>query len=80
MARYFTETETGRREGVNLTQCPYDGAEIEADIASGGSLVVVCPSCDAAWESHGAWIRRVREPDRERLLAARRNGASSRVE
>ena len=57
---------------MNLTQCPYDGAPIEAEVASGGSLVVVCPECDAAWEAHGAWVRRVRGPDRDKLVASRR--------
>jgi hypothetical protein len=56
---------------VELTQCPYDYSAIEAEVWSGGSVVVVCPACDAAWEWHGAWLRRVREPDREKMIAAR---------
>jgi hypothetical protein len=63
---------------VNLTQCPYDGEAVEAVIASGGSLVVACPACDAAWEWHGAWIRRVRAPDRDKLLRARAGVAGKR--
>jgi len=32
---------------------------------------LTCPACDAAWEWHGAWLRRVREPDRDRMIEAR---------
>ena len=60
---------------VNLTQCPYDGARIEVEISSGGSLLLTCVACAAVWERHGAWTGRIREPDRERLLEARRGGA-----
>jgi hypothetical protein len=62
--------------GVNLTQCPYDGARIEVEISSGGSLLLTCVACSAVWERHGAWTGRVREPDREKLLAARRYGST----
>jgi hypothetical protein len=61
-------------EQVNLTQCPYDGARIEVEVAAGGSLLLTCVACTAVWERHGAWTGRVREPDREKLLAARRAG------
>jgi len=56
---------------MELTQCPYDGHAIEVESCSGGSLLVQCPVCDAAWEMHGAWIRRVRAPERDRVAAAR---------
>jgi hypothetical protein len=56
---------------VELTQCPYDRTSIEAEMFSGGSVILTCPACDAAWEWHGAWLRRVREPDRARVLEAR---------
>jgi hypothetical protein len=59
---------------VNLTQCPYDGAKVEVEISSGGSLLLTCVACSAVWERHGAWTGRVQEPDRERLLAARNHG------
>jgi hypothetical protein len=63
---------------VELTQCPYDHTTIEAEAWSGGSIVLSCPACDAAWEWHGAWLRRVREPDRDRMIEARnRTGARS---
>jgi hypothetical protein len=55
---------------VELTQCPYDGTEIEAEVLSGGSMLLTCPRCSAAWEWHGAWLRRVREPDREAVITA----------
>jgi len=64
---------------VNLTQCPYDGARIEVEISSGGSLLLTCLACSAVWERHGAWTGRSREPDRERLLEARRHGAPVEV-
>ena len=52
-------------EYVELTQCPYDRTPIEAESLSGGSMLLTCPPCAAAWEWHGAWLRRVREPDRD---------------
>ncbi len=59
---------------VNLTQCPYDGARVDVEVAAGGSLLLTCVACTAVWERHGAWTGRVREPDREKLIAARRHG------
>ncbi len=59
---------------VNLTQCPYDGARIAVEVSAGGSLLLTCVACTAVWERHGAWTGRVREPDRDKLLAARRHG------
>ena len=56
---------------VDLTQCPYDQTPIEAEAWSGGSVVLSCPICGAAWEWHGAWLRRVREPERAKVLEAR---------
>jgi hypothetical protein len=56
---------------VELTQCPYDHTEIEAETFSGGSVILSCPACTAAWEWHGAWLRRIREPNRELMLEAR---------
>ena len=61
---------------MNLTQCPYDGAKVEVEISSGGSLLLTCVACSAVWERHGAWTGRVREPDRERLMAIR-NGTGT---
>jgi hypothetical protein len=58
-------------EIVELTQCPYDSTPIEAEVLSGGSMLLTCSACSAAWELHGAWLRRVREPDREAVLIAR---------
>jgi hypothetical protein len=57
---------------VNLTQCPYDGAQVEVELTDRGSLLLLCVVCDAVWERHGAWTGRVRGPDREKLTAARR--------
>jgi hypothetical protein len=58
-------------ENVELTQCPYDSTPIEAEALSGGSMLLTCARCSAAWELHGAWLRRVREPDREAVKLAR---------
>jgi hypothetical protein len=57
---------------VNLVQCPYDGADLEAEVAAGGSLLITCPACDAVWETHGAWVGRLREPNRDKMLDERR--------
>jgi hypothetical protein len=56
---------------VQLTQCPYDGTRIEAEALSGGSLLLTCACCGASWEWHGAWMRRIEEPDREAVREAR---------
>jgi hypothetical protein len=58
---------------VNLTQCPYDGAQVDVEVAAGGSLLLTCMACAAVWERHGSWTGRIREPDREKLMAARRH-------
>jgi hypothetical protein len=47
---------------MELNQCPHDGSAIEAEMCSGGSLLLVCPECGAEWETHGAWVRDLREP------------------
>ena len=61
----------GRKRPVELSQCPYDHTAIAAEVCSGGSVVLTCPACGAAWEWHGAWLRRLQEPDREKMRAAR---------
>jgi hypothetical protein len=62
---------------VQLSQCPYDGTEITAEKLSGGSLLLSCECCQAAWELHGVWIRRVAEPDRRAVRAARQHARES---
>ena len=47
---------------MRIAACPYDGREIESEPSNGGTLLV-CPACHAAWEWHGGWIARVREPE-----------------
>jgi hypothetical protein len=47
---------------VELSQCPYDGADIEAAMVSGGSILLVCPHCGGEWEQHGSWTRPVTIP------------------
>jgi hypothetical protein len=64
-----TRVVIGRADRKEFRQCPYDGTEIEAEAWSGGSVLLACPHCDAAWEWHGAWIRRVREPERAAIAA-----------
>jgi len=56
---------------VRFETCPYDGSRIDAEHYSGGSVLLRCEHCGAAWEWHNAWIRRVAEPDRARLRAQR---------
>lgn len=56
---------------MELTHCPYDHSPIEAEAWSGGSVVVSCAVCGAAWEWHGAWLRRIREPDRDKVVESR---------
>jgi hypothetical protein len=62
---------------VNLTQCPYDGAQIEVEFSDRGSLLLTCVVCDAVWEHHGAWTGRVRGPDRDKLAAAQRQAPTA---
>jgi hypothetical protein len=52
---------------MEFTTCPYDGTDITAEDYSGGSVLLRCEQCGAAWERHNAWIHRVVEPDRERV-------------
>ena len=61
-------------EPVDLTQCPYDSTPVEAEAYSGGSVLLDCPCCGAAWEWHNALLRRVREPNRTAVMAARNAG------
>ncbi len=61
-------------ERTQFTRCPYDASPIEAetDGAAAGPALLACPTCGAVWEWHNSWLRRVREPDREAVRAARR--------
>jgi hypothetical protein len=56
---------------VEFTRCPYDASPIEAEPCSSGSTLLSCSTCGAAWEWYKTWLRRVREPDREAVRAAR---------
>lgn len=62
---------------LSLTQCPYDGTQLGAEVTPGGFLLLVCDACDAAWETHGSYVGRVREPDRDKMIAARERGATA---
>lgn len=55
------------QETMQLERCPYDGTTIAAEHFSGGSMLLRCEHCGAAWEWHNAWVRRVAEPDRSRV-------------
>jgi hypothetical protein len=57
---------------VTLTQCPYDGTPIEIKHLSGGAMRLSCPTCGVLWERRGAWVSRLREPDWQKVIAARR--------
>ena len=59
------------------TQCPYDGALLDAELSAYGRLQLVCCACDAVWETHGSHVARIGEPDREKLIAARQRSQGS---
>ncbi len=61
---------------VNFQRCPYDGTPIEAEAYSGGSFLLSCTACGAAWEAHNSLVLRVSDPDWD---AARRAKAESAV-
>jgi hypothetical protein len=63
--------KTSRVERVEFARCPYDASPIEAETDWRGPALLSCPTCGAAWEWHNAWLRRLREPDREAVLRAR---------
>jgi len=52
---------------MELRQCPFDGTPVTVENLSGGSLLLSCDTCGAAWEWHGAWIGRVHDPDPEKI-------------
>lgn len=54
---------------VTFERCPYDGSAISAEY-SGGSLLLSCGTCRAAWEVHNTLVRRVTAPDWGRVRAA----------
>jgi hypothetical protein len=56
---------------VELTRCPYDASLIEPETDWRGPARLFCSVCGAAWEWHNAWLRRVREPDRDAILRVR---------
>ena len=64
---------------MELRQCPYDGTEVDAEVVSGGSLVLSCRHCGASWETHGAWVRRFVPPDRRAVVEARTGTAPTGV-
>lgn len=59
---------------MKLERCPYDASPIEVDAYSGGSFILTCRTCGAAWEIHNVLTRRVAEPDWD---AARRHRAGA---
>jgi hypothetical protein len=77
---------TGRdadRPTVTFERCPYDATLISAEAFSGGSLMLTCERCGAAWEAHNSLIRRVIEPAWDEVRAAqaeRRNDAAAGAE
>jgi hypothetical protein len=60
---------------VDLTRCPYDGAELAAHILASSALRLQCFVCDAAWERRDTVVERVRRPDRDKLRLARQERA-----
>jgi len=55
---------------VNFERCPYDATPISAEAFSGGSLMLTCRRCGAAWEAHNSLVRRVIEPVWDEVQAA----------
>lgn len=55
---------------MTFERCPYDATLISAEAFSGGSLMLTCERCGAAWEAHNSLIRRVIEPAWEEVQAA----------
>jgi hypothetical protein len=55
---------------VNFERCPYDATAISAQAFSGGSLMLTCERCGAAWEAHNSLVRRVIEPVWDEVQAA----------
>jgi hypothetical protein len=66
-------------ERLEFTRCPYDASPIEAEADWRGPALLACPTCGAVWEWHNAWLRRVREPDREAVRRARAGGKAPTV-
>jgi len=56
---------------VTFERCPYDAQPISAEAFSGGSLMLTCSCCGAAWEAHNSLLRRIIEPDWDEVQAAR---------
>jgi hypothetical protein len=69
--RFSHERQCRHTHSMEFTRCPYDASPIEAETYSGGSALLSCSTCGAAWEWHNAWLRRVREPDRDAVRRAR---------
>ena len=62
---------------VNFQRCPYDGTPIEAEAYSGGSFLLSCTACGAAWEAHNSLVLRVSEPDWDEARRAKAESAVS---
>jgi hypothetical protein len=56
---------------VELDRCPYDGSPLEVEAYLGGSTLLFCSTCGAAWDCHERSLRRVRAPDRDAVRSAR---------
>jgi hypothetical protein len=68
---------------VTFERCPYDATPISAEAFSGGSLMLTCERCGAAWEAHNSLVRRVIEPAWDEVQAAqaeRRDEATTGAE
>lgn len=66
-------------ERLEFTRCPYDASPIEAEGDWRAPALLACPTCGAVWEWHNSWLRRVREPDRQAVLRARRDPKPAKV-
>ena len=64
---------------MEFTRCPYDASPIEIDPNPGGLTLLTCATCGAAWEWYKTWLRRIREPNRDAVRAARAADAPVQV-
>jgi hypothetical protein len=64
---------------VEFTRCPYDASPIEVEASSSGPTLLSCSTCGASWEWYKTWLRRIREPDRAAVRAARATHESAQV-
>jgi hypothetical protein len=66
-------------ENAQFARCPYDQSPIESESDWRGPALLSCTVCGAVWEWNNASLRRIQEPDRAAVLAARAGHAPAPV-